>query len=469
MKVLKNLSNGANLMEAGVIRSGNDLKSFGHFKKDQVAAVNLSTSSSAVAVGAIDRDSMDMYMSAGRGICVRCLHVFGDKLWSLEPTATLQLPISKPVIVAPKLSNENDFPALGSEPPPKKVEVKPKADVSPQNDEASSVSSSEKPLEPAAMTPDETLKLMFLRALKSNKKELLTKIPLMTAIFYPTYVLKEAENSDNPIAIKNTTYKKTSTFFKQMAEEGFIIIREETKGVEKITDIKFDHPELNSVVAVKQKAPETEPNHNLLLNKMTELHMVNEDTKEMFAKVGVQEGTSLDSSQVKNYVKDYASRNKLINTITKDVILDSNLKSICGVAAEAENFQMKLDHLIDAVTSKMTIVFEMRGAAVVQAKGGKRTVIQMTIATRSGNKKVTMIRNLDCYGINMTEFSKACKIGVQASTSITKIPGTNLEQFQIQGNQVKFIHDLLIEKFGVAKGNITGLEFAKKEKKEKKK
>lgn len=449
-------------MEAGVIRSGNDLKSFGSFKKDQVAAVNLSSNSSAVAVGVLDRDSMDMYMSAGRGVCVRCLHVFGDKLWALEPTATQQLPMSKPVVVAPKLANEEDFPALGSEPPPKKVEEKP-AEVAEQRSDNQVEQSSEAP-----MSPDERLKLLFLKALKANKKELLTKLPLNTAIFYPTYLLKEAENSGSSINIKTTSYKKTSPFFKKMVEEGFIVIREEQKGIEKITDIKFDHPELNSVVAAKPKAVETEPNHNLLLNKMTELHMVNDDTKAMFNKLGVQEGESLDSSQVKNYVKDYVARNHLINNLTKEVVLDATLKTICGINTDTD-YKMKIDDVIYAVTSRMSIVFEMRGAAVPQAKGGKRVVIQITTATRSGNKKVTMIRNLDCYGINIAEFSKACKLGVQASTSITDVPGTNLKQFQIQGNQVKFIYDLLVEKFGVAKGNITGLEFAKKEKKEKKK
>jgi translation initiation factor 2D len=70
--------------------------------------------------------------------------------------------------------------------------------------------------------------------------------------------------------------------------------------------------------------------------------------------------------------------------------------------------------------------------------------------------------------VNIDSFSKACKVGVQASVSITKVAGTNINQFQIQGNHVKFIHTLLTDTYKIAKGDITGLEFAKKDKIKKK-
>lgn len=448
-------------MEPGVIRSGNDLKAYGNFKKNQIVAVNLSSNSSAVAVGTLERDSMDMYMSGGRGICVRVIHVFGDKLWGLDQTVIKQIPMSQAVYKAPNLKNDDDFPALGSE--KSTVNVVKVTETQP---EETTTAQENQQVEEVQLSPDELLKNSFMRTLKNNKKELLNKLPLIVAIFYPSYVLKQAELDNISITIKDTSYKKVSTFMKKMAEEKFVVIREESKGVEKIMSINFDHQELASVAVTKPKAVVQE-NHNLILTKMTELYLVNNETKEMFIKLGVRDGDSLDASQIKNYVKDYVAREKLIDTLTKRVTLNSTLKGICDIPDDVDAPHIDLEQLIRTVTQKMTSTFEMRSSSAPQIKGGKKPIIQISTATRSGNKKVTMIRNLDAYGINMAEFSKLCKLGAQASTTITKIPGTNLDQFQIQGNHVKFIYDLLAEKFGVAKGNISGLEFAKKDKKKK--
>jgi translation initiation factor 2D len=190
----------------------------------------------------------------------------------------------------------------------------------------------------------------------------------------------------------------------------------------------------------------------------------------MFNALGVAEGKSLDETQIKNYVKDYVARNKLLNPLTKEVTLDDVLVEICVGQRENEApILMPVTRVIAAVNSRMESTFEMRSQSGPTIKGGKKPIIQITTATRMGNKKVTLISNLEAYGINVAEFSKACKIGVQASTSITKVAGTNINQFQIQGNHVRFVYTLLTDTYQVAKSNITGLEYAKKDKGGKKK
>lgn len=75
---------------------------------------------------------------------------------------------------------------------------------------------------------------------------------------------------------------------------------------------------------------------------------------------------------------------------------------------------------------------------------GKIEPINIKVETRSGNKKVTLIDNLELFGIKLTEFSKECQHGVAASTTTSKLPGKKYDQLMVQGNQVLFVYNLLI-------------------------
>lgn len=481
-QVVSKLYNGANLMMPGVIKEGSDLKSFGRFRKDDIVAVNLTSNSSAIAVGTLARSSEDLYMAGGQGICVTTLHVFGDKLWGMEASMTQQVPLNTPVLKAPSLNNQQDFPALGAE---------SNSDVETIQQQMGSVSvgnstehdndgkSEERNGndEDVPINPDEVLKSMFLSALKLNKKEISNSLPILVGTFYPLYVQKQPQpNPDKPITVKDTSYKKLSTFMKKMMDEGFIVVREENKGVEKIISINYEHPEIISHIpqkvsknSVDDGNKNSETSSHLLLTKMTELYVVNDSTKKLFNSLGVADGKAIDKLEIKNYVKDYVSRNKLISPTSKEVILNDVLVEICiGQRENEEPILMPVDKIISIVQSQMDETFEMRSQAGGQGKGGKKSVIQITTATRMGNKKVTLVNNLDAFGVNIESFSKACKIGVQASTAMTKVPGTNISQFQIQGNHVRFIYNLLTDTYKIPRNDISGLEFAKKEKSKKK-
>lgn len=75
---------------------------------------------------------------------------------------------------------------------------------------------------------------------------------------------------------------------------------------------------------------------------------------------------------------------------------------------------------------------------------GKLESISITVAKRSGNKKVTLVDNLEIYGINIDEVASACQRGVAASTNINRSQTPKkTDQLQIQGNQVLFVFNLL--------------------------
>lgn len=113
--VLPKLANGADLMIPGVVGRGTSMKSWGNYRKDDIVAVNLTSNRAAVGVGLLAHSSDDLYMCGGRGIAVRMMHVFGDKLWGMEPSVCQQVPLMGAIQAVPKL--EDDFPPLGAPEP----------------------------------------------------------------------------------------------------------------------------------------------------------------------------------------------------------------------------------------------------------------------------------------------------------------------------------------------------------------
>lgn len=73
---------------------------------------------------------------------------------------------------------------------------------------------------------------------------------------------------------------------------------------------------------------------------------------------------------------------------------------------------------------------------------GKLEKIKMRVEKRA-NKKVTLVDNIELYGISIQEFAKECQHGVAASASTYEIPGKKSKQLMVQGDQTAFIYDLL--------------------------
>ncbi|XP_058460818.1 eukaryotic translation initiation factor 2D [Malaya genurostris] len=469
--VLPKLANGADLMIPGVVRNGSDLKSWGNFRKDDVVAVNLTSNRSAVAVGLLAHGSDDLYMCGGHGVCVRVLHVFGDKLWGMEPSVCQQIPLQGGTQVVPKAE---DFPPLTS---PFETDKQQQVILVTKQMREANINDDEDQTEEKNLDPsheknclpdsDKLIKAAFLNALKLHGKKI--QLPILTSNFYPQYVQPELPEG---IEMKRSSFKKVGTFLKQMAENGLIQIKEEKKGVEKIVSLSLDHPELVSFYPYKIKRIDEldvgSTDHSaatpLLLTKMVQMYAVNTTTEKLFTCLGLSKGRALNETQVRNYVKDYVGRYKLIDQPSKIVTLDEMLQQIC----ETESTQLSLSDLTNQILQQMSNTFEMHSQKGPVNKGGRRSIIHLTTATRSGNRKVTLISNLADYGVNISEFAKAVKLGAAASTSMTEVPGTKGEQLLVQGNHVKFVYDLLTGTYQIPKACITGLEFAKDSKKKKK-
>lgn len=450
--VLQKLSNGADLMLPGVIPVGTGLRMYGNYKKGQLVAINLTFNKSAVGIGLLSRSSDDLYMAGGHGSAVKPIHLFGDKLWSVEPSVTLQIPTDTSVASA-NISSNDDFPSLGAEP---KKKTPTEEIVLPIIESLEIATPTEEIIPPEEPKKDDILKNAFLSACKYKGKDI--AFPILTSSFYRTYVLPEAKCD---IEIKQTIYKKVSTFLKAMADEGFIIVREETKGVDKIYSIDFEHPVLVDFIPDQSQVnEETKEKETLFHSSMAELYLVTDETLPFFTKFDYKRNEGMPITNVRKLLREYCQKNQLPFTdqSRKLTVLDDCLRNICDGKEAAS-----LDEISGTVLRKMKHTYEMVG--VNELKQSNKPVIQITVAKRSGNKNVTLVKNLENYGIILTEFIKLCKQGAAASTTIVKVPSEKLELLQVQGNQVKFIHDLLTEKYKISPKQINGLQFAKKTKK----
>lgn len=447
------------------------MAAYGHYKKDQLVAVNLTSNQSAVAIGRLVRSSEDLYMCGGHGACVKILHVFGDKLWGIEPSVTLQIPQCEAVMEIPK---DDDFPALGA--PTKKkaasIEVpnKEKEDneqeiinktedleISTEPNEVTVDVEEQEPSTsavPEVVDMDSVLRRAFLTALKMDGKNL--TLPLLTSNFYRVHVLPAAEQQ---IDLKQTSYKKFSKFLAEMVDKGFLVVREESKGVEKIFSIDFEHPDLVNFIPNSTSAEKDDSKAQLFHVAMTELYTVTDETVPFFTKLNFKKGDGIASTQIKKMLKEYISKNQLPYVgSSKQIRLDVTLSEICKLE------EAMFDDVYHTVLAKMHHTYEMRGKNQLSSN---KPPIQMTLATRSGNKKVTLVSNLEAYGIIISEFAKACKVGAAASTAVVRLPHQKQDQLQVQGNQIRFLHNLLTETYKIPPRQIQGLDLAKKEKKKK--
>ncbi|XP_001358301.2 eukaryotic translation initiation factor 2D [Drosophila pseudoobscura] len=475
--VLPKLTNGADLMLPGVVPLGVGLSMYGHYKKGQLMAVNLTNNKSAVGVGQLARSSDDLYMCGGHGVAVKMLHLFGDKLWAHEPSLVQQIPL-----VRTKALSTDDFPALGAEAERKKTAKAEVSEAPAAPDTFASVTQATDGEElesgtallslaeeddhdpadtaPAAesneVTPEYILRNAFLSALKNNGKKL--PLPLLTSNFYRLYVVNEAAEQ---IDLKKTRYKKLSNFLADMVDQGFIVVREESKGVDKIISVDLEHPELvNFITDVKaNEANGAASETPLFHSELKEMYIVSDVTAAFFTKMNFKRGEGIPVGQVKKIVREYVAKHGLQDVKTKLVRPDETLLELYG------NREGTLSEVCSLITSKMEHSYQMCSGKDTSGK----PMIQMSLATRSGNKKVTLVSNIEAYGIILAEFIKLCKQGAAASTSIVKLPHQKLEQLQIQGNQVRFVYTLLTETYKVPPKCILGLELAKDGKKNKKK
>ena len=472
--VVKKLANGADLMLPGIIVDESlGIKAFGNINKDDPLSVNLDENKASVAVGMAALSSEDMYMSGKRGKALKIIHCYGDQL---------HLHYGKPQL--PELGVPANLEFL-KDVPKDEIEIEETAeiedevtemidDLAVQEEEQNEDIESEEEQQ-VELDPDTILEEAFLRACKTLPKK--TEFPILTSNFFRTLIVPNLPPDHPNLDLKKTKWKKLSKFLSEKQSEGLITIKEPKKGVETITAINAEHAKIQEFKVVKYDKPVTSDNQTedeFVPPTITELYLVSgNDVILFFKECGVAKGTGMTPQDVRECIRNYVNKNELQNLNDKSIVnLDPVLAQAVLVKGENNVVTMKWDKLTSRITTKMSkgVAIQYGSSQPILLKG-KLDLIEMTLGSRSGNKKVTLIHNLDVFGIDPKEFAHKCQVGVSASSTVNeaankkKSNGSPVIEVLVQGNQVAYAGKLLLEHYKINKKYIRGLELAKKSKK----
>ncbi|XP_040841503.1 eukaryotic translation initiation factor 2D isoform X4 [Ochotona curzoniae] len=271
--------------------------------------------------------------------------------------------------------------------------------------------------------------------------------------------------------IKKSSYKKLSKFLQHMQQEQIIQVKELSKGVESLVAVDWKHPRITSFVIpesslTSQTVHEGSGEQPYQPPDIKPLYCVPAGMTPLFQESGHKKGSLLEGSEVRAVIIDYAKRNDLVDTDNKNLVqLDPTLCD-CLLEKNERHSILKLpwDGLVSRCLEKLQPAYQVTfpGQEPI-VKKGKISPIDITLAQRASNKKVTVVRNLEAYGLDPYSVASTLQQRCQASTTITPAPGAKDSlQVQIQGNQVHHLGRLLLEEYHLPRKHIQGLEKAPK-------
>ncbi|GFR19360.1 eukaryotic translation initiation factor 2D [Trichonephila clavata] len=472
--VLEKIVNGADLMAPGIIIEDYLISEMGDLKVNDICAVRIIGNKAPVAVGIALLSKADLCQDGIKGKGISIIHCYKDNLWlSGDQTALPLLPEDEPIDLANKIENMDlDAETQLKNSPNENLDVI-LTESENQNSINENITNEEECIEKEtslSYTMDEILHHSFLTAVKVSGKKI--TLPLLTSTFYSSYVIKSCPPALN-LDIKKTTHKKLSVFLKKMQKEGLIQIKELSKGVESIVSISLESDIIRTYrleplfkshkEAVKEKCVEEPPTANIQLNYkfplVTELYVISAQVKTLFDKYKMKKGDTIPVSTVKEVLKRYIKDNSLQNELNPRMVTLDPILSDCVGKKGGNTCTMTWEQLQEAIVSNMPpayqVEFENKDSIV---KKGKLEPIQVTVETRTGNKKVTLINNLDTYGINPEKLAQHVQVAVAASTSIMPTQNGKGILVLIQGNQVRYLQKLFIEIFKVPRKYLQGLD-----------
>uniref|UniRef100_A0A674PQB5 Eukaryotic translation initiation factor 2D n=1 Tax=Takifugu rubripes TaxID=31033 RepID=A0A674PQB5_TAKRU len=450
--VIQKLLSGADLMLPGVVLPSSGLP---HVQQGDCCAVTVVSNRAPVAVGTAALSSAEMLSSGMRGRGVSVLHTYMDNLWSFGDKS------GPPAL--PDLESEggeaNGEECDHAEEEQEEEEESPCGEAccgieelsltvqAEQENERSIEEDEQEDQKTTQEDMDALLLQCFLHALKQKVKK--SELPLLTSTFLRNHMFSCCP-SGKKLDMKKSSYKKLSKFLQAMQRHNLVRLKELTKGVESIVEVDWKNEELRSFRAPEEADLEAcvmdagEGQTPYCPPEIVILYSVSARTEPLF----------LDANKRYAYLGnlDYVSINP----------------TLCDCLLEKSEFQevdsLKWDDLFSRTLGRMQECYQLvfPGQAPVIKKGHIEQ-IDISVASRGSNKKVTLIKNLEVYGLDPTMVSTTLQHRVQASTVLQPIPGSKDKVLvQVQGNQIHQAGSLLLDYFKIPRKYIQGLEKAPK-------
>ncbi|XP_064476599.1 eukaryotic translation initiation factor 2D-like [Ornithodoros turicata] len=445
--VFERLAGGADLMAPGIVRSCLDGAKTG----DPVAIRLTSSGDSAVAVGSLLVDPVDLLGPDRKGKAVAVTHVYGDMLWAHGSKTTL-----------PKATEAEDSDE-GEE-----VEGDGSKEEGEGEDEVAELEKETTGEDAAAQQTDDVVEEedmdALLEACVMSALSRKPKLPMLTSTFYSGHVLPSVPPG-RTLDIKKTAHKKLTPYLAQLQREGLLEVKELSPGVQSIVSVNAGHPLLRgaNILPLVVNAPE-ETGPRYTFPTVREMRTVTAAVLPLFR--GYSKGHPLSIEEVRNIVKSYVKANDVrLTADRRSVVLDPVLTD---VATTRDNRPETLawEELFQKILSRMQYAHEITfPGEKPQVRKGALEPITVSVAQRTGNKKVTLVEGLETYGIDPHQLAHEVQVGVAASTAVNPAARGG-QQVLVQGNQVLFLERLLTgPAYGVHRKYIKGLENAPKKKK----
>uniref|UniRef100_A0A8D0A2T6 Eukaryotic translation initiation factor 2D n=1 Tax=Sander lucioperca TaxID=283035 RepID=A0A8D0A2T6_SANLU len=474
--VLQKLIGGADLMLPGVVAPSSGLPDV---KQGDCCSVTLVNNRAPVAVGtaAVSRDEMHSLGMKGRGVCV--LHAYMDNLWAFgDKSGPPPLPDAESEGQGVN-GEEYEVDDMEEEEAEKCVEEEqsPCQTVTDQacsgieelslteqeEEKGDKGNEEEEGNQDDQKMPQELMDALllqcFLHALKSKVKK--TDLPLLTSTFLRNHMFEELH-----LVLKTSSIKR---YFRCP----FYTLKELTKGVESIVEVDWKNPELRSIKVPEetdveatpvQDGGEGEPLYHP--PEITTLYSVSARLEPLFLDAKKRKGTILQPAEVRHIVTEYVKKNELVDENNKNYVTIN--PTLCDCLLDKSEYQevesLKWDDLFSRTLERMQECYQVvfPGQAPIKKKGHIEP-IDISVASRGSNKKVTLVKNLEVYGLDPAVVATALQRRVQASSVLQPIPGSKDKVLvQIQGNQIHQVGNLLQGHYQIPRKYIQGLDKAPK-------
>ncbi|XP_073523040.1 eukaryotic translation initiation factor 2D isoform X2 [Phyllobates terribilis] len=478
--VLEKMAGGADLMLPGVVVPSTGLP---EVQRGSLCAVIVVGSRAPVAIGVANMSTREMLASGMKGKGFNILHTYKDQLWAYGDKSgpPVIAPVETEAAPEPLFPHDSMTDTHVPETQLKNLCLVEVAVDTPQEGEDIGVEEDREETQDSEgchVSPqdamDNLLNQCFFHALRYKVKK--SDLPLLTSTFLRNHLFSCCPEGQQ-VDIKKSSYKKLSRFLQVMQQRKILQVKELSKGVESIVEVDWKHPDIRSFVAPVSESPASAEDmgggveHLYQPPEITSLYGISAKMLPLFQESGHKKGVLLTPSDVRNVVISYVKTNELVHPENRNFVTVNPVICDCLLDKSEQNdiTHLKWDDLVTRCLERMQHSHQVTfpGCSPVIRKGNIEP-IEISVAQRGSNKKVSIIKNLELYGLDPSSFASQLQQRVQASATCTPLPGAkDRVQVQIQGNQLSHIGKLLLEHFKIPRKYVHGLELSAKSGKKK--